>query len=88
MRNFGFLEIYHRAKRAPFSFDFKENFADMLIFFYYSFFNYFKTPNVINFYIKFLCKFSLYNYGDLIKIQDQRLNLKHNEHFFFQSNKN
>jgi hypothetical protein len=88
MRNFSFLEIYHRAKRASFSFDFKQNFADMLIFFYYSFFNYFKTPNIINFYIKFLCKFSSYNYDDLIKIQDQRLNLKKNEHLIFQIKQN
>jgi hypothetical protein len=88
MRNITLLDIYYRAKRASFSFDFKQNFADTLIYFYYSFFNYFKTPNVINFFINLLCRFSSYNYDDLIKIQNQRLNLKKNEHLIFQIKQN
>ena len=33
----------------------------------------------LKFFINFLCRFSSYNYDDLIKIQDQRLNLKKND---------
>ena len=84
MRNISPADVYYRVKRASFSFGFRQNFTDAIIFFYYSFFNYFKTPKIINILINFLCKFSLYNYNDLIQIQDQRLNLKKNEQLIFQ----
>lgn len=84
MRNISPVDIYYRLKRASFSFDFKQSFSDILIFFYYSFFNYFKTPNIIKLFIRFLCKFSSYHYDDLIKIQDQRLKLKKDEQSIFQ----
>lgn len=83
MRNISPVDIYYRAKRAFFSFNFRQNFSDALIFFYYSFFNYFKTPNVIKFFIRLLCRLSLYNYDDLVKVQDQRVKLKKNEQSIF-----
>lgn len=84
MRNIRPSDIYYRAKRASFSFDFKQKFSDTLIFFYYSFFNYFNTPVIIRMLINLLCRFSSYNFNELIRIQDQRLKLKKDEQSVFQ----
>lgn len=83
MKNINPIDIFYRFKRASFSFNFKQSSFDAIIFFYYSFFNYFETPLILKKIIKFLSKFSYYRYQDLIRIQKERLELKNKENFIF-----
>lgn len=65
--------ILKRLKRSFYSFGFKESIFERIIYFYFSFFNRFKTSELVKIIIKFFINFTRFKDFDLVKLQDKRL---------------